>query len=215
MKTALQQVHNERGSLFCGEDGDSYSREELEVVAEAQTMDDAKKFRAMLAHDQKLTTSKLENSVKRIFYQEFFESKSIRIREAVVRGLGLKILKTKESDAPLKICMSLHVTNPSLENLSEHVQDAVAGAFCEYNVIIKSIKVVTSNTLVVKFVQSANENHVSHTIPARRRLTLQELMDLKEAKAAKLFIEEVMMAYNYTGPMFQASYSDKYASSST
>jgi hypothetical protein len=211
MKTTLVQVCNERGGLFCGEDGDSYSTEVWKVIAEARSMGDAEKLRSLLAHDQKLKTSKLGNSIQRLFYQDYVASRNIRIRESLVRGLSVKLLQNQESYSLSKTSITFLVTNPFLDNLSVHVQDAVVGALHENNVILSSIKVDILDTSIVKFVysgDSAHEHQVSRTIPARRRLTLQELMDLEEVTAAKLFIEEVMMAYNYTGPMFQASTND-------
>ncbi len=42
-------------------------------------------------------------------------------------------------------------------------------------------------------------------IPARRRLTLQELLSITEVTEAKLRVEEAIAAYQYTGPLFQVA----------
>jgi hypothetical protein len=40
---------------------------------------------------------------------------------------------------------------------------------------------------------------------ARRRLSLMELMDIPEVKRAKLRVEEAIVVYQYTGPLFQVN----------
>ena len=42
-----------------------------------------------------------------------------------------------------------------------------------------------------------------HCKQARRRLSLQQILDLPEVKTAKLRVEEAMVVYQYTGPLFQ------------
>ena len=42
-----------------------------------------------------------------------------------------------------------------------------------------------------------------YLMQGRRRLGLRELMDVKDARDAKLRVEEVLQAYQYTGPCFQ------------
>ena len=42
-----------------------------------------------------------------------------------------------------------------------------------------------------------------HCKQARRRLSLKQILDVPEVKNAKLRVEEALVVYQYTGPLFQ------------
>ena len=61
-----------------------------------------------------------------------------------------------------------------------------------------------NETLIKQLIKK--QKAMSHCKQARRRLSLMELMDIPKVKLAKLRVEEAIVVYQYTGPLFQVFY---------
>ena len=67
----------------------------------------------------------------------------------------------------------------------------------------KLIKDADSENLINRIVEK--QRQMIHCKQARRRLSLMKLMEISEVKEAQLRVEEAMVVYQYTGPLFQVS----------
>jgi hypothetical protein len=65
----------------------------------------------------------------------------------------------------------------------------------------KLIKDADSENLINRIVEK--QRQMIHCKQARRRLSLMKLMEISEVKEAQLRVEEAMVVYQYTGPLFQ------------
>ena len=219
LRLEFDAVGLDRGGLFSGEAGDQFCEHWFDVsIGPASEVH----LTALMKSDN-VTDLILQHVSATLFPCDV--PRNIVMEEQVARGVRVE-KECKINQLSCSVELTLSIPSPDSQMDSSDLQQLIIKAI--NHVIPRAIStehdlhipvgVRKVRTWVHKYVEESTHNKVEFELissegpridyanfPARRRLSLKQLMSISEVKIGKLRIEEAIAAYQYTGPMFQVS----------
>ena len=194
LKEEFEMVRETRKSIFPGEKGDKVLERKAEYKFELNESDDHAAFLKIM--------DKFKKSVEEYAQKEIFVPD-----EGCLRGLNVE---QRQDSNKHSLIVTLQFKPDMLESKAEtimKINELVEKTFnptCN-QAMIRSYKMQqdeSENTFV--YSEISNDHHASHSVrQCRKTYTLKDLTQIEMVQKAGLRLEEAVVAYQYTGPLFQ------------
>ena len=202
MEEMYLRIQKERNGTFSGEPGDQYGAASVKVMVTTASNEDAAKFVRIGTKGGDLAKQLTSN-----LFEGVTDTQPMRAQEAKARGVTVLVAASADGNIATMTVLIPNIKGSSVEE-NHKICHAFEVSAKKFGVRVERVAVHEMTPKTFRYVEKLEKVEDRNTILKQGRLkrSIRDLMGIEEVEQAGLRIEEAVVAYLYTGPLFQVGH---------